>query len=175
MPEEKEIKVRPTMDGYMEHLKDELLMLFGYSWNNGKRYRLFYGVGIVYRIVKGDKYDFVLMNFGLFKGKKLRKIVIFENHARRQLLTLKKGQMAQVVGICRYGVIDIELKGKPALGQKLFLYGKALQGWYVPTMLDIRRLPINEDLVEPTEKEEKEMEQYEDILEEFMNGKGEEE
>lgn len=171
----KEDRILPTFSGKMEHLKDESLMLFSYSTYNGKKYRLFYGIGIVYRVVKGDKQDLVYINFGLFKGHKPRLVVVFENHARRQVSTLKKGQVCQVYGMCRNYMTHFELKNKETKGIRLGLYARALLGWYVPTMLDIRKMPVNEDLVEPSEKEKALQENFEDVLNEFMTGKGEEE
>ena len=100
---------------------------------------------------------------------------MFENIARRQILTLKRGQPCQVWGVCRYFTTDITLNGLKTKGVKLGLYAKGIQGWYVPTMLDIRKMPRNEDIVSPTEKEAKLMGQFKDILDDFMNGNGEEE
>ena len=166
--------VVPTINGTMEHTKDESLMLFAYSTHNNKKYRLFYGIGIVYRVVKGDKQDLIYVNFGAFPTHKTRLVVAYDNHARRQILTLKRGQVCQVYGICRYFTTDIEINGVKSKGVRLGLYAKGIQGWYVPTMLDIRRLPVNDDLVEPSEKEQELQQTFEDVLNEFMSGKGEE-
>lgn len=164
----------PTVSGTMEHTKDESLMLFSYSMYNKKRYRPFYGIGIVYRVVKGEKQDLIYINFGLFPTHKTRLVVAYENHARRQILTLKRGQVCQVYGICRYYQTDVEVNGVKSKGLRLGLYAKGIQGWYVPTMLDIRKMPINDDLVDPTEKEEELQETFEDVLNDFFNGTGEE-
>ena len=165
----------PTFSGTMEHTKDECLMLFSYSTHNHKRYRPFYGVGIVYRVVKGDKQDLVYINFGLFPTNRTRLVVVYDNHSRRQLLTLKRGQVCHVYGMCRYFTTDVEVNGVKTKGVRLGLYAKGIQGWYTPTMLDIRRMPPNEDIVAPTEKEEELQQTFEDVLNEFMNGGGSEE
>ena len=162
--------VVPTFTGTMEHTKDESLMLFSYSMYDNKKYRPFYGIGVVYRVVKGEKSDLIYINFGLFKEHKTRIVVAYENHARRQILTLKRGQVCQVYGMCRYFITDIEINGVKSKGVRLGLYAKGIQGWYVPTMLDIKRLPINDDLVSPSEKEEDLQQTFEDVLNEFMNG-----
>lgn len=169
-----ETLVHPTMGGNMEHLQDESLMLFSYAYHNKKRYRLFYGIGKVYRVVKGEKQDLIYINFGVFKDNKTRLVVAYENHARRQIMTLKRGQVCQVYGICRYFTTEINLNGIKTKGVRLGLYAIALNGWYVPTMLDIRKMPINRDLVEPSEKEQEIQETFEDVLDQFMNGKEDE-
>ena len=163
--------VIPTIGGTMEHLQDESLMLFSYSMHNKKRYRLFYGIGKVYRVVKGEKQDLIYINFGGFKEHKTRLVVAYDNHARRQTLTLKRGQICQVYGVCRYFKTEITLKnGKKSTGLRLGLYAMGLLGWYVPTVMDIRKMPINADLVAPSEKEQEIQETFEDVLDDFLNG-----
>lgn len=166
--------VEPNFAGNMEYMLGESLMLFGKQKYHGKYYRPFYGVGVVYRVVKGDKQDLVYVRFGCFQNVKHRLIVVYHNHARRQILTLKRGQCCQVYGICRTYTTDITLNGEKAKGVKLGLYAIAINGWYVPTMLDIKRLPTNDDLVEMSEKEKDLANTFDDILNEFMSGIGEE-
>ena len=69
----------------------------------------------------------------------------------------------------------MSLNGKKTKGGKLGLYAVAIQGWYVPTMMDIRKMPTNEDLVDPTEKEKDLQETLNEVWDEFMSGNGEEE
>ena len=172
---EKEPYVHPVAAGTMEYLYGESLMLFGWQKYHGKKYRPFYGVGVVYRVVKGEKQDLVYVRFGPFNTTKTELVVVYHNHARRQILTLKRGQCCQMYGICRYFTDDIVLNGKETKGVRLGLYATAIQGWHVPTMLDIKRLPINEDLVAPTEKEKEIQQTLEDVINDFFNGEGEEE
>lgn len=167
--------VKPVAAGTMEYLYGESLMLFGWQKYHGKKYRPFYGIGVVYRVVKGEKQDLVYVRFGPFNTTKTRLVVVYHNHARRQTLTLKRGQCCQVYGVCRYFTTDIKLNGKDTKGLKLGLYATAIQGWYVPTMLDIRRLPTNEDIVEPTQNEKQYLENMDELLNEFMTGNGDEE
>ena len=168
--------VFPTIAGGMEHLQDESLMLFSYSIHNKKRYRLFYGIGKVYRVVKGEKQDLIYINFGGFKEYKTRLVVAYDNHARRQVLTLKRGQICQVYGVCRYFTTEITLpNGQKSKGVRLGLYAMGLNGWYVPTMFDIKKMPPNADLVEPSDKEKEIQETFEDVLDDFLNGVGSEE
>jgi len=167
--------IAPTFSGTMEHLKDESLMLYSYSMHNKKRYRLFYGIGKVYRVVRGDKQDLIYINFGGFREHKTRLVVAYDNHARRQTLTLKRGQIAQVYGVCRLFQQETTVNGVKAKRIRLGLYAMGLLGWYVPTMLDIKKMPINEDLETPTEKEEEIQQTFEDVLNEFLTGESEEE
>ena len=138
-----------------------------------KEYRSFYGIGLVYRVVKGEKFDLVYVRFGTFPNIKTRLVVVYDNHARRQILTLKRGQYCQVYGVCRYFTSEKEVNGEKLKCIKLGLYAKGISGWYVPTMMDIKKMPINDDLVDPTEKEQEMMNSMEDILDQFMNGTGE--
>ena len=76
--------VQPVLSGTMEYLYGESLMLFGWQKYHGRSYRPFYGVGVVYRVVKGEKQDLVYIRFGCFQSTKTRLVVIYHNHARRQ-------------------------------------------------------------------------------------------
>lgn len=172
---EKENYIFPTFDGTMQHIKGESLMLFGETKYKNKKFRPFYGIGVVYRVVKGDKGDLIYINFGLFPNHKTKLVVAYDNHARRQTLTLKRGQVCQVYGMCRFYTTKIDINGVKKKGVRLGLYAKGIQGWYVPTMLDIRKMPTNEDLAAPTEKEQEIQQTFEEVLDDFLNGTGEEE
>lgn len=167
--------IKPTIAGKMEHIKNESLMLFGYIRDNGRNYRMFYGIGVVYRVVKGERCDLIYINFGIFKTQKPRLVVAYDNHARRQTMTLKRGQVCQVYGLCKTFMTEFEMDEEKRKGIRMGLYAKAINGWYVPTMLDIRKMPKNEDLTDPSEKEEQLMDKFEDVLDSFLNGTGEEE
>lgn len=161
--------IKPKLNGIIEHTNEESLMFFSYSKHNDKHYRLFYGIGIVYRVVKGEKIDMVYINFGIFKSIKTRVVVTYDNHARRQLMTLKRGQVCQVYGLCRYYQTECEINGEKKKGLRLGLYAKGILGWYVPTMMDIKKMPINEDLVKMTENEEQLEETFDQVLDSFLN------
>lgn len=163
----------PNFDNTIHHAKDETLMFFGMEQLKGKEYRSFYGIGVVMRVVKGDKRDLIYINFGMRKYGKLSNrhtqlVVVEENRARRQLLTLKRGEVCQVYGISRYYGLDKEINGEIKRVVKLGLYAHALNGWYVPTLVDIKKMPKNEDLVNPSEWEEKFINEEEDILDIFI-------
>lgn len=166
--------ILPSFGGEMEHLQDESLMLFSYSYKKKKRYKLFYGIGIVYRVVKGDKQDLIYINFGFFRTSKPRLVVAYDNHSRRQTLTLKRGQVCQVYGIARYFNKKQMINGVMTNCVQIALYARGLLGWYVPTVMDIKKMPINEDVVDPSEKEKDLQQTFEDVLNEFMTGEKEE-
>lgn len=157
----------------LSHIPNESVVLFTYSQHCDKRYRLFYGVGIVYRVVKGEKCDLVYINFGLLKQRKPRLVVVFDNHARRQIMTLKRGQVAQVYCLARFYELKKSDNPSERKAIKFGLYAKGLQGWYVPKSFDIKQLE-NEDLVAPTEKEKNLMNEFEDVLAQFYT-KGDDE
>lgn len=138
----------------IETIKGESLMLLGFTRHENVTYRMFYGIGIVYRVVKREKEDLVYINFGIFKEHPRRLVVVKDNHARRQLLTLKRGQCCHVYGLCRYYIgLGKEINGERKKELKFGLYANAILGWYVPTMVDIKKMPTNEDIVAPTDAE----------------------
>lgn len=163
--------------GGMEYVFGESIMLFSHQMYHHKKYRPFYGIGKVIRIVKGEKADLLYVRFGIFETVHSRLVVVYENTARRQILTLKRGHCVQVYGMCRYFTTEFtdvttkERKKRIRLG----LYASSLIGWYVPTMMDVRKMPTNEDLVAPSEKEKEIQQTFEDVLNEFLTGKGEKE
>lgn len=167
--------IYPTLNDHIQSVYGESLMLFGTSTHKGKHYRIFYGIGEIYRIAKGDKSDLVYVNFGIWKNNRPRLVILYGNHARRQVLTLKRGQMCQVYGICRYYKEKVNTKVGERTGIKLGLFAQNILGWYVPTMFDIRKMPTNEDIVDPTENEKIAEEKFDDLLDSFLNGKEDEE
>ena len=162
----KEIFV-PETDGIMEHIKGCSIMLFGISKVNEINYRPFFGIGMVRRIAKGEEVDLVYINFG---GDQIRQIVCVDNRCRRQILTLKRGQFCSVFGYAKvYSFMGKDKNGNPKERFRWCFFGRALQGWYVPTMVDIRKMPTNEDITPLTDKEEN----FIDYLDQFET-KGEE-
>lgn len=162
--------IYPTFDTEVNFLKGESLALFGSKKYKKRKFRPFWGIGIVYRIVRGDKGDLVYINFGVSKDHKPKLIVCYENIARRQTLTLKRGMVCEVYGMCRYYFTEFELNGKKQVGARMGLFARGINGWYTPSVLDVRKMPQNEDIVAPSEKEEELMNTFEDVLNEFLNG-----
>lgn len=166
----------PTFTQDLEGVAGESILLFGKAKKGRKVYRLFYGLGVVYRVVKGERNDLIYINFGLFSNLNTRLVVAYDNIARRQVLTLKRGHVCQVWGVCSYYNTEFQTKdGEKRKRLRLGLFAKGIIDWYVPTMMDTRKMPTNEDIEQPTDKEEALQEIFDDILDEFMNGKETEE
>lgn len=100
------------------------------------------GIGIVKKIEKGEEFDLVGMDFG--RGY-IRDIFVKNNHARRQIYTLKKGQLAWFYGFMKCYKIDRKTKSS--------LYAKGFQGWYVPKNMDIMKVDPN-DIEQLTQENE---------------------
>ena len=120
---------------------------------NDKTYCL--GVGIVKVIQKGEDFDLVKMDFGRGYG---REIFVKLNHARRQIYTLKKGQLAWFFG---YMKVYQDKDGKI----KSTLFAKGFQGWYVPKNMDIKKIDPNE-----IDKLEQENESKLNFIDELLKG-----
>ena len=90
----------------------------------------------------GEILDKVEMNFGYHK----REILVYDNHARRQIYTLKRGHLAWFYGISK--TILVEGKSK-----KIFT-ARGFQAWYVPKMLDIKHYDL--DTITDLEKDQEE-------------------
>ena len=108
------------------------------------------GVGTVVKIEKGNEMDMVMMNFGFVA----RRIIVKHNHARRQIYTLKKGQLAWFYGFAKY------------YDKKLCLFAKGFQGWYVPKALDIKNYD-DDQLVELEQEQEQDLVNF---LDQFIEG-----
>lgn len=171
---EEEQNVLPKTYG-VEHIANESIIFFGKAEYKRKSYRMFYGIGYVYRVVKGEKCDLIYINFGMFPNMRPRLVVALDNRARRQTLTLKRGQLCQVYGLCRNYTTYFEYNGEQHKRVRMGLFARGLNGWYIPTMLEINKMPVNEDVVEISENEKKLEDLFEDVLDSFMNGNGESE
>lgn len=120
-----------------------------------RSYTLFFGIGRIYKINHGQDFDIVDTIFGVetIKG---RKILVIDNHARRQVQTLKKGQYALFYGICVNKYADVEVKAK--YGDRMvrpkvaIFYAYMIQGMFVPRTLDIQKL--NEDIANGIEEDQ---------------------
>lgn len=130
--------VVPNTDGIMEHSKGESLMFFGVAKSNNKNYRLCWGVGSVAKIEHGDKCDCVYMKFGL--SKKFKQIIVIHNQARRQIMTLKRGQVATFYGMSKIWTFTYETPtGKHYSKRKVVLYAFGFQAWYTPRAVEIKK------------------------------------
>lgn len=118
----------PDIAYYVNYMPYETLFVFGSPIDHNDR-RLCLGVGTITKIEKGNEFDIIRINFG---RRYARKIIVTHNHARRQLLTLKRGQLAWF-----YGYFKVYANGK---NKQTIFFARGLQGWYVPKAVDIKAL-----------------------------------
>ena len=135
------------------HSLNEALLFLGPP-KEDKEKNFCIGVGIVKKIEKGENFDLVKMDFG--RGY-WRDIVVRMNHARRQIYTLKVGQLAWF-----FGFMKVYLKDKK---RKAYFFARGFQGWYVPKNMDIKKLDPNE-----VEELTKENESKLDFIDELLKG-----
>lgn len=111
---------------------------------------IFFGIGKVIRIVKDRDFDIVqVMPKPCFQGEvsHLRNVVITGNHARRQLLTLKCGQVAMFYGRAFLKWQDMQKDdGTIKKIRRWHFIALALQGWYVPTSFDIKKAEKEDEI-----------------------------
>lgn len=168
----KKVKV-PDIDTIVEHSQDEMIFLMGHTNEYGKMFRDFMGIGRVRAILKRDTYDLLFIKFG--RTMPTRKVVVADNRARRQLLTLKRGDFATVVGFAKavrrkYTTKDGEYHDYITY----FFYAEGIQDWYVPSMVDIKRkkVALGEEEMSDIEISEKEDSSILDFLEEIKGSGG---
>lgn len=123
--------VIPDIRNIVRCFRSETLFIFGVDSKKTK-YRWCLGVGRVCKIKQGENFDLVSINFG---RNYAREIIVQYNHARRQLLTLKKGQLATFYGKFRIWQND---KGDA----RSIFYAIGLQPWYVPKAMDIKQMDL---------------------------------
>ena len=160
----------PDYQGVMECIDNESLMFFGWETFKSRTYRHFFGIGRCYRVVKGENIDYLWVNFGMNRKHTRRCIRVIDNHSRRQLLTLKRGHVCMVYGVAMFYIDDKKLdKGVHDLTH-LPMYAKGVQGWYVPTQLEIKKMVkngnIEQELFE-TNTEKENNDEIRDILDMF--------
>lgn len=112
------------------------------------------GLGIVRVIQKGEEFDLVGIDFG--RGF-AREIYVKNNHARRQIYTLKKGQLAWFYGTMKTCTVDNRKKAN--------FFAKGFQGWFVPKNMDIMKIDPNE-----VEKLTQENESKINFIDELLKG-----
>lgn len=125
----------PKIDGVMENFTNESLMLFGSTEFNHHTFRQFYGIGAIMCIKHFERFDKVFVKFGV--SAYTRCLLVFETNARRQILTLKKGQYAQFYGVLRF--IQNEDLSYCKSVYRLMMCCVAMNGWFVPPLLEIKK------------------------------------
>ena len=106
----------------------ESLMVMGND--NSLPFRWCMGVGTCTKIIKGNDFDLAYINFGRNYG---REIIVRDNHARRQLLTLKQGHLTSFLG-----KFNIYKDKKDQL--RVIFYAIGFQDWYLPIAGDFKEL-----------------------------------
>jgi len=139
----------PDISKTLKGSTNESLIFFG-KCHFEQRYSVVLGVGRVKMIKTSEKFDLVKINFGRHYS---RLIIVKDNHARRQIYTLKKGQLAWFYGY--YASFKNE-QGK----LESILYAVGFQGWYVPKVMDIRNI----DTEIPQELEEQEQDEMQSLI-----------
>ena len=125
--------VVPSINNIVRCFRSETLFIFGLDSKNTK-YRWCLGVGRVCKIMQGENFDLVYINFG---RKYSREIIVQENHSRRQLLTLKKGWLCWFRGKYKWAKVED--------GQyHSIFYALGLQPWFVPMAADLKKMDIDE-------------------------------
>lgn len=153
--------VVPGVQTIVRCFRSETLFIFGIDSKNTK-YRWCLGVGRVCKIIKGDSFDLVYINFG---RKYAKEIIVQYNHARRQLLTLKIGQLATF-----YGKFKI-YKNEQGETRSIY-YAIGLQAWYVPKAMDIKKMQLEQNENEPLERVKQEDEDnMNKLIEELLGSK----
>ena len=141
----------PEANSFVKRLKGESLFIFGEEEDKTHQV-LCLGVGRVTYVQKGKEMDLVKINFGRHYA---RKIIVKHNHARRQIFSLVKGQLAWFYGSMKvYTTED---------GIKTWLFAKGFQPWYVPKVMDIKHYDTD-TFEELKQEEEKDMLHYLDLL-----------
>ena len=133
----------------------------------------FIGWGFIIRVEHGDKFDMVHIKFGFFK-KHSRKVMVYDNRARRQLLMLKKGMKVIVSGL---GVQKrMEIKNHP-LSPKItwlpywYLMACDFNYSYTPTAYDLKKLKKDGELEEQDTLQTEHADFYEGLIDEMLDAK----
>lgn len=112
--------------------------------------------GLVKKISKGDEFDMMYLISG---GSKLLIVVIKSETARKQIATCKINQWCQIIADSLMCFEENETK--------IILYAVAIQGWYVPKIMDIRETPDEEK--DWNDMDKSEYTEGQDFLSEFEN------
>lgn len=130
----------------------------------------FIGTGYVVKVSKGDEYDIVNIRFGLLTNKS-RPIVVYDNHARRQIMLLKKGNRVWVSGTGIIRKIPVSDPRKPTLTFFLNWYfmGYDFNQSYVPTARDIKTLASEGETEQVEELQTNNGEFYQGIIDDLLN------
>lgn len=130
----------PDVGEMMYHPYGDALMMFGVQRVGKKNYQQCFGIGTVLKISKGESFDLVYMKFG---KKTVKTIMAINNHARRMIYTLKKGQLATFYGYGR--VFTYKKENEIRERQYWQFYAWGFQGWYTPKLIDVKKIQKEPD------------------------------
>ena len=102
--------------------------------NDNPRFNQFFGIARIFKISRGDAFDVITVAFGVLN--KVRDILVTDNFARRQLLTLKKGQYALIFGEAHLVYRETTTGHKVA---KWEFMSRLNLGMYVPKVADFKQ------------------------------------
>ena len=129
----------------------------------------FFGPCRVWKIEKGDKFDIIQLQFGL--NRQIRDVLVFNNHARRQLLMCKRGYW--IIAFGEMKMYHRQNPKNPKLKYRQWQYfAYALWSTGVPLAFDVKKRKkdidagLEEDHLEQlTEKKQK---YYDNIVNEIF-------
>ena len=132
----------------------------------------FIGWGFITRIEHGDKFDLVHIKFGYFK-KHSRKVIVYDNKARRQILMLKKGMkvIASGIGVLKRKEINNPVNPKMTWLPYWYLIACDFNYSYTPTAYDLKKLKKDGELEEQDTLETEYKDFYESIIDEMLDMK----
>lgn len=110
------------------------------------------GIGIVMKIERGEKFDIITVRFGM--TRRTRELLVFHNQARRQILTLKRGQCGIFSGEARLQEKMVKLyDDRPPVKRKWWVFHSYVNyGFYVPKAYDFKK--HKEDVENGVEEEQ---------------------
>lgn len=143
--------ISPRYENNLATFKNESIMVFDPPEN--MPYRMCLGIGRIQKVLKGEGLDIVYMRFG---RRYARRIIVIDNHARRQVYTLKRGQMATF-----FGYFQVRKDDEGNINTLFFSMN--FQAWFVPKALDIKSFNVED--IEELDKQEESMTLIDEILE----------
>ena len=146
--------------------KGESIIYFGRIAKN-QTMQVCFGIGEVIDIQIGNKFDLITMNFGLHYN---RQVFVKWNDARKQILTLKKGEYATFFGF-RKDYYRPKKKDEKYQKAEVYFFAKQLQGWYVPKAMN-RKSYDPKEIEKMTQETESKLNFIEELVrEELDSGK----
>lgn len=133
----------------METILNENIIICSKVEMKGKTIKQFYSVSACCLIKHYETYDLLYCKFGCFGKTKC--VVVADNIARRQLLTVKKGGFFFLYAIM-VAKPYTDKEGKKRIVWRY--YALAIQGWLTPNLLDVKKMPKNEDITEGKKESE---------------------